>query len=134
MDENRLACFDALVSTTVRLRQHVETVAGQFGLTAPQARVVVLLHEPQRMQAIAAGAGCEPSHVTGLAEQLEAAGVAQREPDPEDRRARRLTLTPEGMEIRERLVPALLDSAPVISELEDGEVDTLLRLLERHGA
>ena len=92
----RLAALDGLLRVGMELRRHVETVARDFELSAPQARLVVILSEPMRMQQAADAAACEPSHLTALTDQLEKAGLLRREVDPDDRRARLLCLTAAG--------------------------------------
>lgn len=128
-----LACYDALLQVSMHVRHHLEGVAHEAGLTPPQARVLLLLSAPMRMQAAAEASGCEPSHITGIADQLEAAGLAGREPDPSDRRARLLFLTSHGQRLRRRLLPALVGTAPVVSSLDESDQAELLRLLTRAG-
>lgn len=131
MDQDmRMSALDALLRLAIDVRRHIELVAGRFDLTPPMARMVLLLSEPLRMSEIADAAGCEPSHVTGLARQLEAADLAARRVDPHDRRARRIELTAQGHRLRSALVPALLEGAPILTELNDDEVDALLQLIE----
>lgn len=129
MDDIRIAGFDALLRLAIDVRRHVEAVATDHDLTPPMARTLLLLDEPMRMSAIADSAGCEPSHVTGLAMQLEQAGLAVRRIDPDDRRARRLELTGQGRRVRTRLVPAMLAEAPVLADLDDAQVAALLDLI-----
>lgn len=134
MDDIRTAGFDALLRLAIGTRRHTEAIAAGFGLTSPLARMLLLLDEPMRMHAIADVAGCEPSHVTGLAAQLEQAGLARRRVDPADRRARQLELTAKGRRLRATLLPALLEGAPVLSTLDDDQVERLLELIEVSGA
>ncbi|WP_370890543.1 MarR family winged helix-turn-helix transcriptional regulator [Janibacter sp. GXQ6167] len=130
-DPTRLDCFDALLGATLQMRRHLETVADSFGLTPPQARVIANLPEPVRMQAVADATGCEPSHLTAIASSLEDLGLARRETDPSDRRARRLALTPKGEALRVELVPTLVQNSPILTHLDDAEAATLLDLLRR---
>lgn len=127
----RMATLDGLLRTAIELRRHVESVAREFELSAPQARLVLILDEPMRMQRAAVATACEPSHLTALADQLEAAGLITREADPDDRRARRLCLTDKGIRLRTRLAPAMLDEAPVVGGLDDGQCAALIGLLDQ---
>ena len=127
----RVACALALVVVTSRVRRHLDLLAGEAGLTPPQARVLVTLSEPMPMQEVARLNACEPSHVTGVAEQLEAAGLVLREPDPADRRVRRLSPTRAGEQLRGRLLEGLGQGDSVLGGLDDARVADLLRLLTR---
>ncbi len=129
MDDVRLLGVNALLRLAIDVRRHIEVVAAGFDLTPPMARILLLLEEPMRMHAIAEAAACEPSHVTGLASQLEDSGLARRRADPDDGRARQLALTPEGERVRARLLPALLTDLPVMARLDDDGVRALLELI-----
>ncbi|NNM47216.1 MarR family winged helix-turn-helix transcriptional regulator [Knoellia koreensis] len=129
-DQARLDALDSLLRLGMELRRHVETVAHDFGISAPQARLVVTLSEPMRMQQAAEATACEPSHLTALADQLEGAGLLTRKPDPTDRRARQLCLTTKGKALRTKLVPAVVDGAPVVGRLDGGQCGRLRSLIE----
>ena len=47
---------------------------------------------------------CVKSTITRLVDRLEADGLVLRTPDPDDRRAQRLLLTPHGIELRDEAV------------------------------
>lgn len=126
----RLATFDELLRAAIRLRRHVEQVARGYDLSAPQARLVMSLEQPLRMQRAAELTACEPSHLTAVADQLEQLGLITREADPADRRARQLSLTAAGRRLRAVMVPAMLDAAPVIVDLDEAECATLRRLID----
>lgn len=129
-EPTRVRLLDELLRTAMLIRRHIEAVAAERSLTPPQARLLVLLDAPMRMQEAAHASACEPSHVTALATQLEERGLVVREADPDDRRARRLSLTEAGEAERAELLARLLDDAPVASRLGDAECDVLLRLLQ----
>ncbi|WP_326640553.1 MarR family transcriptional regulator [Streptosporangium sp. NBC_01755] len=120
---------ERLFAADVALRAHFEETAAAVGLSVPQAHTLLQLQEPQRMGQIAGQLRCEPSHVTGLADALEECGFLRREPDPDDRRAKRLTLTTRGQELRDRLLSRLFDTAPIISVLDAEQRANLLALL-----
>ena len=126
----KLGALDSLLRLSMELRRHLESVAHDHGLSAPQARLVTILAEPMRMAQAAEATACEPSHLTALADQLEGAGLLTRKPDPTDRRARQLCLTAKGSRLRARLIPAVVDGAPVIGELDGGQCAALLALIE----
>ncbi|MER5637398.1 MarR family transcriptional regulator [Kitasatospora sp. NPDC002227] len=69
---------------------------------------------PRSAADLAADVGLDRSGVTRRASRLEAAGLVRREPDPADRRAALLVLTPAGertvTELRERLAARIAGS------------------------
>ncbi|MFZ5993200.1 MAG: MarR family winged helix-turn-helix transcriptional regulator [Deinococcota bacterium] len=70
--------------------------------------------------------------VVGMVDDLEAKGYLERQPDPHDRRAYRLVLTPSGrraIEQAEKIV--LRTQEEFLSPLKPGERETLLALLRR---
>lgn len=67
-----------------------------------------------------------------MVERLEKRGLLSRDVDQEDRRARVLRLTPEGMALRRRLRPRMLAAnCRAIEALTEDEARTLLALLHR---
>ncbi|MFF4414561.1 MarR family winged helix-turn-helix transcriptional regulator [Streptosporangium sp. NPDC001559] len=120
---------ERLFAVAAALRVNFEETAAHVGLTVPQAQTLIHLQEPQRMGGVAAHLRCEPSHVTAIADSLERSGFLRREPDPEDRRAKRLLLTSRGQQLRDRLLARLFENAPIISVLDAGQRTELLSLL-----
>ncbi|MFH8248761.1 MarR family winged helix-turn-helix transcriptional regulator [Microbacterium sp. B2969] len=59
---------------------------------------------PVQQHTIAAALNVTPRNITGLVDALEAVGYVERIPDPTDRRARLVGLTPQGHELMERTV------------------------------
>jgi DNA-binding MarR family transcriptional regulator len=73
---------------------------------------------------------CEPSNATFVADRLEEQGYVERRPHPDDRRAKQLVLTPEGTELRGRLLEMLSEDSP-LAPLTSEEQDVLQHLLTR---
>lgn len=69
------------------------------------------------------GAGVEPSTVTGLLDRMERDGLLARQPDPDDRRAQRICLTPLGQQLRE---PVLRVVGEVLAKASSGFSDEQL--------
>ena len=76
-----------------------------FGVTPGEARTLIHISvlDLPRQAAIAERMGVEPMTLSGYLDRLEAQGLVRREPDPNDRRAKIVTLTAEG----EALVAAI---------------------------
>ena len=84
--------------------------------------------------ALAEAIGHDKTRLIAVLDRLEAAGLVVREPDPADRRARVVRLTPAG---RDRLRAARADvramEAGVLAPLSAAERRTLLAVLPRLG-
>jgi DNA-binding MarR family transcriptional regulator len=74
-----------------------------FGLSAPAARALLGIVSPIPMRVLAELLACDPSYLTGIADQLEAAGLVVRAAGA-DRRVKLLGLTETGKETRNRIV------------------------------
>src|SRR5688572_28701693 len=96
-----------------RVHAHFAEAVAELDLAPVQAKA---LHElnvdpPISMRELAERLKSDPSNVTGLIDRLEARGLVERRPDPNDRRIKGLALTAAGASIRERLF-ARLYTAP----------------------
>jgi DNA-binding MarR family transcriptional regulator len=70
--------------------------------------------------------------MTGEADRLASAGLIVRRPDPDDRRAVLVSLTPEGQGVAESALAAYLEaSEEALSVLSDKERNTLAELLRK---
>jgi DNA-binding MarR family transcriptional regulator len=56
---------------------------------------------------------CEASNVTFVVDKLEVSGLVERTPHPDDRRAKRVSLTAEGKALRTRLMRQLTKDSPL---------------------
>ena len=84
------------------VRQHDRLMA-MAGVSMERAAVALLRQladsEALRLGELAARLGVEASHVTRQVQQLEKAGYLTRVPDPVDRRAQRIRITPAGQNV-----------------------------------
>ncbi len=101
----------------VRLGLPLEA-AGQGRLTPEQFAVLKELreHGPRTIGDLAAARGVAVNSASALADRLQGAGLVLRTEDPRDRRAVRVSLTPQGaalldqlLELRRRAMRSLLD-------------------------
>lgn len=77
-----------------------ERAAHPSGLSGPQACLLVQLGRGSRtMGELAVELACDASNVSQLVGRLEARGLVVREPDPNDRRTRRVSITEAGTEV-----------------------------------
>lgn len=113
-----------------RLEHDFEATAGEFGLTALQARTLLGLQCPTAMRDLSAEMSCDASNITGLADRLERLGLIQRVPGA-DRRVKLLTLTEKGVGIRTELADRLASASPLTSQLSTSERAQLRALLNK---
>ncbi len=101
---------------------HVFTSHGEFALDRSGYGLLCRIADegPQRLGSFATAFGLDPSTITRQVQALERAGLAERQPDPDDRRAALLSLTEEGRTAvlatrahrRRRLEQVLADWSP----------------------
>jgi DNA-binding MarR family transcriptional regulator len=76
--------------------------------------------------------GLDRTVMTHLIDELEAAGLVERRPDPADRRARQVLLTPAGRTARGTAATAVKDvERSVLAALSDPEADQFRTLLHK---
>jgi DNA-binding MarR family transcriptional regulator len=131
-----------VVSRLARVRDFIDeqlaAVFGNFGLTAPSFGVLVTL---ARLGGESAGVsqrrladelGLTPGTVSVRIDRLVQEGLVTREPDPDARRNVLVSLTPQGRELFERVVPAhLANEARLVSALTEPERELLSDLLRK---
>jgi DNA-binding MarR family transcriptional regulator len=114
-------------------RGQMLSVAQEFGL-APQL-AFALKHlqtgEPMKLSDLAAGLRCDNSSVTGIADRLEKAGLAERGAHPTDRRVTTLALTEHGMAVRQRYDERIRTAPTVLQNLTDEDAGLLIEILNR---
>lgn len=109
-----------------------ETAA--HGITPVQYAALQTVHnEPGIDQrTLASRIAQDTSTTAGVVERLQARGWLQREPDPADRRARRLTLTAEGQARLAAVVPDMRRAqARILAPLDAAEQAQFMALLQR---
>jgi DNA-binding MarR family transcriptional regulator len=109
-------------------------VAGEFELSPPQIMALQMLEpgRPVAMSALAAALGCDNSNVTGIVDRLEDRGLVARRSGDHDRRVKMLDVTPDGAQLRARLLQRLYDVVPApLAGLSPDEQRTLRDLLRR---
>lgn len=131
-DPLTLEVVDLIATVVARYHEEYEEAAANHQLTGAQARVLALLsREPLPMRHIAQQLKCEPSNITGIVDRLEARGLAERRPDPADRRIKLAAATDEGRETAARLRGALHFARAPLAGLSEAERTSLRDLLKR---
>jgi DNA-binding MarR family transcriptional regulator len=103
------------------------------GLSMARTKVLRRLHEqgPTRQHVLAADLGLSPHTITDLVDSLERLGLAERQPDPTDRRAKLVAITEAGeaaLDVANATRERLLKH--VFGALSEPDRATLLRLLD----
>ncbi|WP_435736067.1 MarR family winged helix-turn-helix transcriptional regulator [Cellulosimicrobium sp. PMB13] len=102
------------------------TTPGQFRMLRHLARC----DGPCRLGAVAAALDVAPRSVTSKVDDAEAAGLVRRTPDPHDRRATLVELTPRGRDVVAQVGAERSSSAgTLLARLDAADRRELLRLL-----
>jgi DNA-binding MarR family transcriptional regulator len=95
----------------------------------------VAREEGRSQQALGEMLNIPPSRMVGIVDQLEERGLLERRPNPTDRRARALHVTPEGRRLMgQALQRAIAHESSVGTSLSAGERRQLVALLQKLAA
>ncbi|MDI1457064.1 MarR family winged helix-turn-helix transcriptional regulator [Streptomyces sp. NPDC003388] len=131
-DELTMEVVELIGDVVARFYADYEEAAAAHSLTGPQARLLSLLSlEPLPMRKLAHKLKCEPSNVTGIVDRLESRGLAERRPDPADRRVKLAAATDEGRRVARDLREGLRFAREPLAGLSDEERRSLRDLLRR---
>jgi DNA-binding MarR family transcriptional regulator len=125
--------LDRLLHVSALLEADQARFHAERDMTGPRVHLLwqVGLTGPTTQRVVADALGVTPRAVTGLVDGLEASGHVTRQPDPGDRRAALVTLTPAG----ERFVADLRESHARLAEdlfgrLDDDRLGTFVDVLD----
>ena len=105
-----------------------------LGLRPPHFGVMQLIAKDPGMtqQELADRSLIDASSMVAVVDELEGLGYAERRPHPGDRRKHAVHLTPAGKRMLERARRVAVELAnDVLAPLDQGEVETLTRLLRK---
>ena len=117
------------------LDKELKDFFADFGLEFWEFDVLATLRRSGEPFELSAGALLRTAMVTSGAitnrvDRMQAKGLVQRVPDPADRRGVRIRLTPAGLELIDKLVPAhVANEERLLAALPPGDRDTLADLL-----
>jgi DNA-binding MarR family transcriptional regulator len=108
-------------------------VAADLGITQAGLRALLAIDpgQPQSMRELAAAMNCDPSYITAMIDDLERAGLAERQPSQADRRVKTVVLTSRGMAALQTARDGLLYPPPQLAQLSAAEQQQLARLLQQ---
>ena len=115
------------------LRTYADQRAAQFGITRAQWVVLVRLDRSEglKQSELAEVLDLQPISLTRLLDKLAECGLIERRPDPVDRRAKRLFLTPAARPLLEKL--GNLGEDLMATALAGVEPDSVERMIAQLG-
>lgn len=107
-----------------------EAVGAHLGVSAGDQRALALIgrHGPLSAGDLAERTGLTPGAVTGMIDRLERAGLAQRDPDPQDRRRVLITATANQPNVFGDLAKAMNE---LTTRYDEKELKTIADYLTR---
>jgi DNA-binding MarR family transcriptional regulator len=131
-DKDACRAWQLLVRFFFAQREHLPPIGGELDLSPAQCHVLHLIEpgRPLPMRRLAETLSCDASNVTGLVDRLEARGLVQRQPSPEDRRVKVLLLTPAGTRLRSSLLRRMTAQSHPMSRLSAQQQRALVKILE----
>lgn len=119
--------------TSEETSRNFVAAASAVELTPAGLRALLALRpdEAKPMRALAVDWHCDPSMVTGIVDQLEHKGFAERQAHPTDRRVKIVHLTVPGQAARAQAMEVLAEPPPGITSLPAADQRALRDLLRR---
>ena len=116
-----------------RMLRAVDGQMSECGLSMARTKVLMRLREqgPTRQNVLAADLGLSPHSITDIVDALERLGLAERRPDPTDRRAKLVAITDTGeagLDVANTTLERL--HTQIFGSLSQEDRATLLRLLD----
>jgi MarR family transcriptional regulator, organic hydroperoxide resistance regulator len=116
--------------------EHMERMAALGERTKLSPGVIKTLlrlskHDGVSMGDMARSIGCDPSYITALVDDLDARGLARREPAPDDRRVKIIVLTDAGRAVAAEVDEVLSVPPTAFAALAPAELRQLRDLLDK---
>jgi DNA-binding MarR family transcriptional regulator len=106
-------------------------IARELDLRPAAFGTLRMLDRPRTMSEVATALHCDNSNVTGIVDNLEEKGLAQRRSSEDDRRVKLIALTAEGRRVQGRLSKAFATPPPWVEALSERDRRTLRDVLQR---
>lgn len=123
-----------LMRASLIAKQRLIKISEDYDLSPMQALTLCLLEpgDPVPMSTISDLLACDASNVTGIVERLTVGSYIERKELSSDRRVKTVSLTPEGIALRNKLVPRITElNAANLEKLSVDEVETLKQILQK---
>jgi DNA-binding MarR family transcriptional regulator len=123
-----------MLRATLKGKYAMLGLAESHGITLMQAFALCLLepYQPVPMNSLSTYLSCEPSNITGVVDRLVEGSFIERKESDTDRRVKTITLTKEGLALRETLLRIATESRfPNLENMSSVEIEKLTHLLEK---
>lgn len=121
----------AMLAFVDAYNQAWDAAAGEHDLSTAHACVLARVEARPTMGALAEELRCDASNITQIVARLEARDLVRREPDPEDRRSRRIVRTPDGDDLYGAFEETFAFPRTAADHLTAAECRQLTRLLRK---
>ena len=118
-----------LLRFAINAKHSLMTLAEKYNLTVMQMYTLCLLEADTAipMNSLTAMLHCDASNVTGIVDRLFIQKYIKREENPNDRRAKLITLTSKGASLCEKITEALGSYQPAgLKDISDSQKKQLL--------
>ncbi|GAB3560132.1 DNA-binding MarR family transcriptional regulator [Actinopolyspora lacussalsi] len=127
-----MALEDQLYDFVYAYEAAFERAAHPAGLSGPQACLLVQLRRESRtMGELAVELVCDASNVSQMVARLESRCLVVRQPDPDDRRTRRVSITEAGVEVIRDIEGRFSLPSEGVARLTEAECEQLSTLLAK---
>ena len=126
LDHEILSLLLVLVDS---FKDRFEAAVEARDLNLAQGHLLMSLDEPTPMSELARNMGFDASHITSIVDKLEDRELVERRPDTQDRRVKRIVLTPAGQKARDQIEDQLLASMMPLDGLDTAQRVQLRDLL-----
>jgi DNA-binding MarR family transcriptional regulator len=125
---------DTFRAVSRQLRHQTQQALAPWDVTPSQARALGVLtrHGPVRLGALSEHLRIAPRSATEVVDSLAAAGLVERRPDPADRRATLVAVTPRGGEVAAGIRAARVAEADdFFARLDEADRAVLAAILDK---
>jgi DNA-binding MarR family transcriptional regulator len=123
-----------IIRSSMKGKYAIVEIAEGHHITLMQALTLCLLEPRQSvpMKSLSTFMSCDPSNITGIIEQLVTEGLVDRKEAAYDRRVKTVTLTDQGLALRDKFLEITTSTRlPNIDALTDEETEQLITILEK---
>ena len=132
-DAELSAAWPRLMELVLDQRWRWAEVAEELGISQAGVRGLLAINpdDPRPMSDLAREMNCDRSYITGIVDDLERAGYAERRTAADDRRVKTIALTARGRRALDRVRDSLLGPPPGLAALTAAQQRTMARLLNK---
>jgi DNA-binding MarR family transcriptional regulator len=124
------SAWQAMRTLVLELNDRRAVVSAEIGLSFVRIKALgKLARAPMTMRDLAAALGIDAPYTTVVVDDLEERGLAERRPDPEDRRRKIVAILPAGARLSRRAQQLLHVPPPALAALAADDLAALDRIL-----